>query len=410
MSNDWVTPQGLKIPTIEELLAGIVADQRANLEATIDTEPDQPLGQVNGIVSERLREAWEGVSIAYNADNPDAAEDFALDMVCAITGTKRGAATYSRVKMTVNLDANTTLPDTAVIASVEDSDIQFKIDAELVGVAGGNYLNVPFTCLTPGRVVANAGTLTVIQTAIPGWNTCTNPSDAIIGRDRDEDPDLRIRRLEELGGAGSGTDQAVKSGILQIQLDDESKPVIDCLVTSNESDYPDVNGVPGHALEAIIWDGEDEDAPDDDVAQAILDNKVSGIVAYGNNFGTAVDAEGLSHLVYFTRVAIIQLKITVTVVISADDPSTYAGDTAVKNTLKAIHETISRLGITELRNQRYRSAACPGVAGVLDVSNLQLGEVGDSFQANHINFQVPVRTKVLLDTTNITVVVATDTP
>jgi hypothetical protein len=416
--NDFLTANGIQIPTVPEILADLAADQRATIEPTLDTDPDAPLGQLNGIFAERERSLWELGSVAYNVFNPDAAEDFGLDMTCRITGTKRATATASRLlHVNVNLDANTTITAGSIISVADEPTIKFTLDADVTqGPSGGVIEDAgTWTCTELGRTIANAGTVTVIDTPIVGWNSVTTTADAIPGQERDTDPRLRVRREDELAGAGSGTVDAVRAAVLGLQLDDESKPILDALVNENVTDYVDDIGVPGHSIEAVIWDGVDENAPNDKIAQAIWDNKGGGITAYGSDFGTAIDKLGLSQLVAFTRVGILNARITITVGISADDPSTYAGDDAVKAALVAEHDStnpkgdVSKLGLTKLRNDRYDRAAM-GVAGVLEITNLQLGKVGDPFLSNGANLTIPVRTKALLDTSDITVVQTLITP
>ena len=69
-----VDSTGLTIPTIEELLIDIEQDQRDDIDVNIITEPEEPIGQLNGIFSSKIREAWEALEIAYNGFDPDSAE------------------------------------------------------------------------------------------------------------------------------------------------------------------------------------------------------------------------------------------------------------------------------------------------------------------------------------------------
>src|SRR5215471_14125152 len=108
---DVLTANGLQIPTIGDagtpgtILGDLAGSQRALIDANLDTDADSPLGQLNGIWAERERLIWEALAVAYNGFNPDAAEDFLLDAVSAITGTKRAAATKGTVKVNLNIDA-----------------------------------------------------------------------------------------------------------------------------------------------------------------------------------------------------------------------------------------------------------------------------------------------------------------
>src|SRR5262245_17458636 len=110
----YVTDQGLAIPTVQNLLDDTAQDQRSTIDPNLDTDPDSPIGQLNGIYCSGLRVAWEALEIAWNGNNPDAAEGFLLESVSAITGSHRAPATPSKFtgqfKVIVNLNPNTLLP------------------------------------------------------------------------------------------------------------------------------------------------------------------------------------------------------------------------------------------------------------------------------------------------------------
>jgi hypothetical protein len=407
--SDVVTANGLSIPTIEDLLTDIGNDLRATIDANLDTDPDSPMGQINGIMAERLRLLWELVSVAYNALDPDACEDFLLDATSAITGTIRGAATPSTVVLSLNLDATTTVAAGALVSVLGEPTKVFRLDADVTSVGAGNYPGNA-TCTVSGRTVANAGTLTVIQSPTTGWNAVTNARDAILGQERDTDPELRVRRVNELEASGAGTVDTIRAKVLQITNDDGSKPVLDAVTEENTGDYINAFGIPAHSVETVIWDDLGQNAPNDSVAQAIWDTKGAGITAFGNTSGTATDKQGNPQNVAFSRCAIINGKMAITVETNVARPDDYAGDAALKAALVAQVEIKAVLGVTEVRATHYVAAAQGAGLGVLDVTNLQIGNVLSSFGANMQNFDVPFRTKFLLDTSNITVTRVQVTP
>jgi hypothetical protein len=110
----YVTPQGLDIPTVEGLLSDLSEEQRSTIDPLLNTDADGPVGQLNGIFAAHLRRAWEVLLIAFNGNNPDAAEGALLENVSAITGTLRAPATRSKFvgtrKLRVTLSLNTTVP------------------------------------------------------------------------------------------------------------------------------------------------------------------------------------------------------------------------------------------------------------------------------------------------------------
>lgn len=414
MSN-YVTANGLQIPTIGDaatpgtILGDIASALHATVDPNLDCEADAPMGQINGIFAERERVWWEALQVAWDAFNPDAAEDFLLDADCALTGTIRGEATKSTVKLSLNLDLNTTIPAGAIVSVDGEPTIQFVTDEDVTSTTAGNYIGSA-SCTVLGRTIAIANTLTVIQTPTVGWNAVTNPRDAIPGQERDTDPELRVRRVNELEASGAGTVDTIQAKVASITNDDGSKPVLDSKVYENVEDYISPEGIPAHAIEAVIYDGPASSAPNDSVAQAVWDTKGAGITAFGNATGTATDKKGNPQTIAFSRAAIINGKLAITVETDIARPDDYAGDDAIKEAIAAEVVIRAVLGVTEIRPTHYvRAVLAPGL-GVLDVTNLQIGNVLSSFGANGANFSVPFRTKFLLDTSNIAITRVPVTP
>jgi hypothetical protein len=415
--SNYVTANGLQIPTIGNadtpgtILGDLAADQRATLDPNMDCEADAPMGQINGIFAERERSAWEALQVAWDGFNPDACEDFLLDALSAVTGTVRGAATASTVVLSLNLNAHTTVSAGALVSQLGEPGVVFRTDADIANAtAGALAVTGPATCTILGRTVANAGTLTVIQTPTVGWNSVTNPNDAILGQERDTDPELRVRRVNELEASGAGTVDTIQAKVAAITNADGSKPVLDSKVYENVSDYISPEGIPAHAVEAVIYDGAGENAPDNSVAQAVWDTKGAGITAFGNQSGIATDKNGNPQLTPFSRAAIINGKIAITIETDVARPDDYAGDAALKAAIVAQVNVKALLGVTEIRPMHYVQAALGAGLGVLDVTNLQIGNVLSSFLGNLVNFPVPFRTKFLLDTTNVTITRVQVTP
>lgn len=416
---DFVTTNGLEIPEIGDnqtggtLLGDLSAEERQTLDANLDTEADAPMGQINGIMAERFRQLYELAQVAFNGFDPDAAEDFLLDAICAITGTIRASATASFFgasnPLSLNLDSNSTVAAGSLVSVLDDPGTVFALDADVTSTTAGNYPGFA-TCTVKGRKVANATTLTVIQTPTVGWNAVANPTDAIVGQERDTDPELRVRRLAELEASGAGTVDTIQAKVSAIENPDGSKPVLDCKTYENVEDYISPEGIPPHSVETVIYDGPSESAADNDVAQAIWNTKGAGISAFGSDQGIATDKFGNPQRVAFSRAAIINGKIAITVNTNVARPNDYAGDVAIKAAIVARVDLRAILGVSEIRPTDYVAAVLAtgpdgttNPLGVIGVTNLQIGNVLAGYNANLQNFDVPFRTKFLLDTSNITI-------
>jgi len=288
-----VTAQGLEIKTVEQINAEIFNAQLSFLGADLDTDPDQPLGQLNGIVATKLAEVWEVLQTAYNAFNPAAAEGALLDVIGQLRGVPRLGATSGGVSLLVNLSIGTTLTAGVSMANVAGQPTnRWTPVANFTAPGTGNY-PVNFRSVSPGNFPANTGTITEITTATAGWNSVTNLGPATTGREIETDTDYRNRQATAPSTYGSGTVGSLQADLLAIS------GVSQVTVFENTSDFYDSLGLPPHSFEAVVRDG--SLVANDVIAQVLWDNKPAGIPTYGLNTGTATDTLGQARLVYFTR-------------------------------------------------------------------------------------------------------------
>lgn len=402
---EYVTALGLAIPSIEDILTALTQDQRAGIDAGLNTNPDSPIGQLNGIFADRERNIWEVLAIAYNGNNPDACEGFLLEAIAAVTGTKRAAATRSRFigtrKITVNLNGGTTLPALTTKFNVAGNpSIVFRTKTEITADAGtGNY-QVEAECVETGPIACNAGTLTVIATPIVGLNSVTNDFDAELGSLADNDTQLRLRRESELRATGSGTVDSIRADVLSISLDDGSKPIIECIVLENTTDTIDVNGLPPHSLECLVFDGISNDCPNDTLAQTIWKSKPAGIRVIGSSSGTAIDSRGNSRIIPFSRPTNkeVILKATLVLVNPSQLPSQYLA--AVQEAVLAAFASKVKTG-SVIRCNHYE-AAILAISGIEDAT-VQLAFAPGPHLSAGVNLSLGIREIGYIQSSGITV-------
>jgi len=391
-----VTPEGLVTPTIEEIQDDIVQDTLAEVDPALDLSPNQPLGQVFGIFAAKLEAAYELLTVAANADNPDANEGFFLESTCAITGTTRQAATRSKVTATCNLNSGFTAAAHTMFANVDGyPDLVFRNVSAVGPIAVTGDESVDFEAVTAGPTVANAGTLTVIKEPLSGWNSVTNADDAIPGLAEDTDEDLRARRVDELTSGGSSTAEAIRADVLKIPK------VQQCYVFENNSNDTDADGVPARAFEVLVYDGLSPEADDDAIRAAIWANKVTGGNTYGSTSGTVYDSGGDPRIVKFTRASLVPIYFGYT--ITRDLTKWPAnGDALVKAAAAAKALAVQNLGVDVIA-LAYRAAALT-VPGVVDVTDFRLGKL--SSPTGIANVAISSREIATVDTAHVTVAYA----
>ena len=179
MTTYGVTSTGFTKKTLPEILAEIEAEQRDTISPDLDQLATSLLGQLNGIVGDKFREAWDVLEAVYRAFYPDSAIDEALDQVASITGTYRLAAESSTVTLDqLNVGAGVTIPAGSIVR-VGATGPRFVTLAAVV-----NALAYPVTASVAaesedtGAIVGNARTIDTIVTAVAGWSaqaaeTCT---------------------------------------------------------------------------------------------------------------------------------------------------------------------------------------------------------------------------------------------
>lgn len=313
-----LTPDGLSIPTVEDLEDQIVADQRLVFGPDVETGPFSPLGQLTGIVASALREVRELLVAVYASFDPDSARGAALDRVSALTGTLRRPATRSRVAVDVEVEDGTSLAPGDLILSVQGAPTRrFANTVAIENATGMNQvISVQFESEVTGPVEAPAGTLTVLAQSAGGFVSATNPDPARLGLPRETDAQLRLRREQEISRLGTGTVDAIRVDVLDAVVDEAGmRLLVDVIVFENTSNVTSPEGLPPHSIEVMCYDGTPSGtiAPSADIALAVWRAKPAGIETFGTETETVMDARGDDRQVSFSRPidAPIQIEVTV---------------------------------------------------------------------------------------------------
>jgi len=386
-----VTAAGLEIKTVEEILNELAARQKGEIDPNLNTAPDEPMGQLNGIFAAQMREGWEVLQVAYHGYDPDAAEGYLLEALSALTGTVRRLATKGTVTLDCDLDLGTTLVAGTNYANVlGDPDNRWTPVADFTSPANGNH-NVLFEAEEAGAIAANSGTITVIATPVVGWNSVTNALDATVGDNEDSDTTLKERREDELRASGTATVDAMRSDLLQVEDIEQAQ------VFENVTDSIDANGLPPKSIEVVVYDGSPPALTDDEIAQVIWDTKGAGVRTVGTDSGTATDTLGYQHTIYFSRP--VERQVWLELDLDINVLTGYAGQAAVKSAIVAEGLVKLLVGSDVILND-YLSAA-QGFDGVIDVTAIRAGFA--AAPAGTVNLPIATRELAVLDTSRITI-------
>lgn len=365
-----LTTTGFVQKTLADLKLELENSLRASFGNSIDLSPQSVLGQLVGVFADRLADLWSLGGAVHAAFTPDGASGTSLADLCAITGTVQHPAAPSQVRLTLAGIAGTTVLAGAVVTVgvagtrfVNLADTTFAavdgwITSNVYSVGqcvyrGGNiyvctvqgttsggpsgtgtaivdgtctwrYMCVgngastftSFESEDNGPLAAPAYSLDTIGTPTSGWAAAINVLDATPGRNLESDAALRIRRELEIRTSGKASVDALRAALLEV------KDVTSVKVFENPEDFTDVNGVPPHAIEALVTGGTDAE-----VAASIFDEKAAGIATYGSSSASVTDAAGDSHTVNFSRPALVPVYVTFNLTV---DTSLWPADGAAR--------------------------------------------------------------------------------
>ena len=152
--------------------------------------PDTAIYQLLSIISLKQSDTNLAAQLAYNQSSPQTAVGAGLDRQVKMNGLARESFSFSTVLQTVNGVNGTNITNGAV----QDQAGNIWTLPTLVTIPNSGTINVTAVCTTPGAIAAEPGTITVINTPVPGWNTTNNAGAAAPGMPVESDSQLRARQ------------------------------------------------------------------------------------------------------------------------------------------------------------------------------------------------------------------------
>lgn len=391
MAGTWgLTSAGYVAKPLDQILSDMQADQLANISPNLNQQAPDPIAVLTGEVAAELAELWQGEAALYSGMDPDTADGDQLTGVSLLTGTERLAAQKTQVPgCTVNVDPGTYLAGTLFARTSSDTVNQYTNKTDVVNSGGvAANVTVDFEAVDTGPLTVNASTLTVIAQAVTGWNSITNPTAGTPGTNGEDDPDLRIRREEELSASGASTAAAIQADVLaKMIVPTTSSDTLNCTVLFNDTDTTDGNGLPPHSIEVVAYQPGNTGADDAALANLILAQKAAGIGTHGTSSATATDSEGNTETISFTR------PTTTTIYVSCNVKGNVSAQ-AVVDALNAYTAKTWAPGVSAIilamQASLFPNPADPsvGVHGLKDVLSFHIDTVHPAVASSNITIDV----------------------
>ena len=193
-------------------------------------------------------------------------------------------------------------------------DVSANLNIDEVGTV------VFFEAIEYGSKLLPIGALDEIETPVFGWNRVNNLVDGTIGKDRETDEALRIRREQSILITATHALQAIKSKVRQLDN------VADVFAMENNTETTDAFGTPRQFVWVIVEGGEDTE-----ISTAIYNTVAGGIGTRGNQNITVQDEDGQDYPINFDRPTYIDVNIEIEYVRLENFPNN--GEDLIKDAL-----------------------------------------------------------------------------
>lgn len=302
---DYNTQQGLIVPDTSTVQSDIQALFQTLFGATLSLDANTPQGLlITALTIARSAQLRANADLA-NQINPNLAGGGFLDAIGELTGLQRTPASPSTVSgVTLSGAPNAIIPSGSM-AKTAAGDL-FNLITTVQLDTGGNGIG-NFQSVASGPIPCAANALNTIVTAVIGWETVTNPNEAVLGSNTQSDAAFRALRKATLAKQGKATPAAMFANVTLVP------GVISLQFLENvENTTQVIKGISlvAHSVWACVQCGLDQD-----VANALLESKSSGSNWNGATTVSAVDpASGQTYAVKFDRPTLVNLWIRATVV------------------------------------------------------------------------------------------------
>jgi len=293
-----IDENGIHAPTYQACLDYFKAEYRGIYGQDVYLENDSQDGQLLALFALALHDANSMSVSVYNAFSPSSAQGVGLSRVVKINGLRRNVATSSTVDLRIVGVAGTTISNGA---AADDAGNRWLLPVN-VTIPPAGEITVTAIAAQPGDMKAAPDTITTIATPTRGWQSVTNPSDAVPGAPVERDAALRRRQAVSTALPSRTVLEGIVGAVASISGVNRYR------VYENDTDITDVNGIPSHSIAFVVEGGDAQT-----IAETIARKKTPGAGTFGSTTVTVIDAYGVAHDVRFSRP--VQVDISVAIVL-----------------------------------------------------------------------------------------------
>lgn len=391
------TDAGLSVPAESAIVDGLNADFTAAFGSGLNLSPATPQGQLIASLAAMIG-ANNDLFLSYvNQIDPAYASGRMQDAIARIYYLSRKGAIPTTVTCVLTGASGTIIPAGALAQAIDGTIYQ---SVGQVTITASGSATATFTSIDDGPIPCPPGTLTKIYRIVQGWDTITNPTDGVVGRDTESRAQFEARRSASVAINALGILPSVRAAILNVP------DVIDAYVIDNSTGTTmGIGGInlPPQSLYVAVLGGSDAD-----VARAIWKKKSPGCRYYAGNTTVTVkdtssgyDVPYPSYQVTFQRPAPVDVYFKVNLTNNGIVPSDV--QTRVRAAIVAAFNgedggPRARIGAKLYASRFYANVAALGPwAQIISIL------VGQSSNPTDVDILVPIDGAPVLNAANIAV-------
>lgn len=282
----FIDSTGIHAPSYQQILSYLKAQYQSIYGSDVYLGNDSQDGQLLAIFAAALNDANNSQIAVYNAFSPATAQGAGLSSVVKINGIARLVPSNSNVDLTIIGQATSTIING--IAVDVNNNRWFLPSPVTIPISG--QIDVTAFAEFSGAVTAAAGTIKTIGTPTRGWQSVTNPTDAVPGAPVELDAPLRQRQSVSTALPSQSILDGIVGAIYQLPGVTQVQPY------ENNTSLTDANGIPRNSISLVVEGGSAQG-----IANTILLKKTPGTGTYGTTLVFAVDANGNPKQINFFR-------------------------------------------------------------------------------------------------------------
>ncbi|MFV7791239.1 baseplate J/gp47 family protein [Aliarcobacter lanthieri] len=313
-SYEYVVEDGVIVPDTSTTKTDTIAELKTITGfENMDFSDETPQGGIANAITLIKDDVVRNNAYISNQFNPNLAKGTFLDGIGSLTGTKRFNATYTMVyDVELRGSANTYIPNTLTAVTTDGNEFKI-VSSTVIGTNG--IVKANFKAVKEGAIPCLAGSLDTVSTSVLGLESITNPNDAVLGENKENDIRFRRRREQTLAIQGTSTTEAIISGLYAL-------PGVKSLkFLENQTSAPltiDEVDLVANSIWVCVDGGTDEE-----IARSIKANKDVGCALNGETKINIIDEFSGQKLEYkFDRPDEIPILLRVTVKNSSLSPQT----------------------------------------------------------------------------------------